>query len=96
MYLKDHEKLFAFLALATAVMVLALLAYFHPIINEGSQRVIDAAMGGLLLALVGAANALFRLREGEENVVKVDQPANQPIPVEPKTDAGELPEEQKL
>lgn len=59
--LKDHEKFYAFCLLGAGVFALAMMAYFHQIPEgSGSQRIVDAAMGGLLLALGGAANALFR------------------------------------
>lgn len=65
--LKDHEKFFAFIMLGGFVFALALMAYFHQIPEgSGSQRIVDAAMGGLLLALGGAANALFRITTSSE------------------------------
>lgn len=66
--LKDHEKFWAFLALGFSVLLLAILAIFYPLADgSGSQRILDAAMGGLLLALGGATNALFRLGTTSEN-----------------------------
>lgn len=82
---KEHEKFWAFALLGFGVMGLAVLAYFYPPTDgSGAQRIIDAAMGGLLLALGSAAQALFRIREPDERKVQVDQPANEPIPVEPR------------
>lgn len=79
---KEHEKFWAFIALGFSVLFLATLAYFVPPEDQsGAQRIIDAAMGGLLLALGGAAQALFRIREPEERKVQIDQPANNPVPV---------------
>lgn len=68
MILKEHEKFWAFLTLVLSVMGLASAAIIWPVIHEGTQRVIDAALGGLLLALGVAGNALFRIREESDKV----------------------------
>lgn len=81
---KEHEKFWAFGLLGLGVIGLALLAFAFPINNEGSQRVVDAAMGALTLALGSAVNALFRIREPGETKVTIDQPPNQPVPVDPQ------------
>ena len=97
--MKEHEKFWAFMALIISVMAIAMLAYFRPIEDgSGSQRILDASLGGLLLALGGAANALFRIRESAENEVKVTNTPSEPVPTEPKAANadGELPEDQKL
>lgn len=88
--LKEHEKLFAFLALGFSVLLLATLAYWHPPEDgSGGQRIIDNAMGGLLLALGGAANALFRINDPGEKSVTVDNTKNNPVPTKPDNDGGE-------
>lgn len=96
--LKDSEKFLAFMALGAGVLILALLAFFNELPeNSANMRIIDAALGGLLLAFGAATNALFRLREGEEKHVTIDNPPSNPVPVErTTTSTGELPESEKL
>jgi hypothetical protein len=60
--LRDNEKFFAFLALGAAVLVIVMLAVFFPPADEKVSRIMDSACGGFLLALGGAAQALFRSR----------------------------------
>ena len=80
--LKNNEKFFAFCLLGFGVMLLAVLAYIYPPEDgTGAQRIIDAAMGGMTLALGSAVNALFRIREPGERTVEIDQPENRPVPV---------------
>lgn len=102
---KEHEKFWAFMMLGGSVLLLALLAYFYPPEDgSGAQRIIDAAVGGLLLALGSAANALFRIKEQSEldsvQNVRVSQPAADPVPVtptsEPAADADVLPPEARV
>lgn len=92
--MKEHEKLAAFMLLGFAVMLLAVLAIFYPVPDgSGSQRIVDAAMGGLLLALGGASNALFRIRDNEN--VTIDNKPNNPVPttdLQPAAPAEELPD----
>jgi hypothetical protein len=57
--LAEHEKFWAFCLLGFAIVVLTLVMIFFPP-PEGSQRIVDAAVGGLLLAFGAATNALFR------------------------------------
>ena len=65
--LKEHEKFWAFAMLGGSVLLIAMMAYFYPPQDgSGAQRIIDAAMGGLLLALGSAANALFRISNATE------------------------------
>lgn len=65
--LKEHEKLIAFLFLGFSVLILAILSYFWPPEDKsGAQRIIDSAMGGLLLALGAVCNALFRIANATE------------------------------
>lgn len=74
--LKEHEKLIAFMFLGFSVLLLALLAYIYPPEDKsGAQRIIDAAMGGLLLALGGAGNALFRISNATEQQNIADKTA---------------------
>lgn len=96
--MKEYEKFWAFMALIVSVMIIAMLAYFRPIEDgSGSQRILDASLGGLLLALGAAANALFRIRDGGDKEVKVTNTPFEPVPTtEPQTTDGELPEDQKL
>lgn len=66
-HLNKHEKFYAFCLLGGSVLVLALMAYFYPPEDgSGAQRIIDAAMGGLLLALGAVCNALFRISNATE------------------------------
>lgn len=81
--LKEHEKFWAFMALGFGVMALAGAAYVYPPEDgSGAQRIIDAAMGGLLLALGGATNALFRIRDPGENRMTIENKPSDPVPVE--------------
>lgn len=81
---KEHEKFWAFMALGFSVLAIAVMSVMFPTENEGTQRTLDAAMGAFTLALGVAANALFRIREPREAKVTIDQPANNPVPVEPQ------------
>lgn len=88
-YLTEHEKFFAFCLLGGSVLALAMLAYFFPPEDgSGAQRIIDAAMGGLLLALGAAANALFRISNATEQQSIAEKTAREignnptPLPVE--------------
>lgn len=104
MVLKEHEKFWAFLALGAGVLLIAFTSVIWPPANDGTQRILDAAMGALSLALGAATNALFRISEPGEKEVKISQPANDPIPTtevhtQPAPAAstdGELPESEKL
>lgn len=60
--LRDNEKFFAFLSLGAAILIIVGLAVFFPPADEKVSRILDSAVGGFLLALGGAANALFRSR----------------------------------
>lgn len=112
-YLSEHEKFFAFCLLGGSVLALALMAYFFPPQDgSGAQRIIDAAMGGLLLALGAAANALFRIQNASEQqsiaektaVAMTAQPIRtevinspaKPVPTSEAHTDGELPESEKL
>lgn len=65
--LQEHEKFYAFISLLLSVVGLAVLVVLNPVPDgSGSQRILDAAMGGLLLALGGCANALFRISNSTE------------------------------
>lgn len=86
-HLNKHEKFYAFCLLGASVLILALMAYFYPPEDgSGAQRIIDAAMGGLLLALGAAANALFRISNATEQqaigreTAKALTEQSQPIP----------------
>ena len=97
--LKENEKLLAFMALGAGVLALALLAFFNELPeNSANMRIIDAALGGLLLAFGAATNALFRIREADERSVTIDNPPSNPVPTEEANPSatGELPEEQKI
>lgn len=82
MVFKEHEKFWAFMALGFALLVLAVVANIWPTDNETAKQVMVAAVGAFSLALGAATNALFRIREPGESRVTIDQPANQPVPVE--------------
>lgn len=74
--LQEHEKLIAFLFLGFSVLLLAMTAYFYPPQDKsGAQRIIDAAMGGLLLALGAVCNALFRISNSTEQQAIADKTA---------------------
>lgn len=57
------EKFWAFMALGLGVLLLASLAVFFTPSDDKAFRILDAAMGGVLLALGSAANALFRVSQ---------------------------------
>lgn len=86
--LKEHEKFYAFLALGAAVLAIVALAVLYPPEKDQVIRLLDGALGGFLLALGAAANALFRVGTvGEESmkqaagaVIQQSQPA-QPVTV---------------
>lgn len=109
--LKEHEKFWAFLALGAGVLAIAGVSVIWPPANDGTQRILDAAMGALSLALGAATNALFRISEKGEKEVTINQPLDRPVPTtesnpviaadeklteEPKPTDGELPESEKL
>lgn len=60
--LRDHEKFWAFISLGLGVLLLCGAVTFHTPDKPEAIRIIDAAVGGFLLALGAAANALFRSR----------------------------------
>lgn len=97
--MKDNEKFFAFMALGGGVLILALLAFFNELPeNSANMRIIDGALGGLLLAFGAATNALFRIRDNEPTQdVNITNPKSDPVPVERTVlDTGELPESEKI
>lgn len=61
MTLKEHEKFYAFLVLGFDALLLVALAVLFPPEKDQVIRIIDSALGGFLLALGSAANALFRV-----------------------------------
>lgn len=73
MDLQKNEKLIAFCLLGAGVLFLASLVMFHTPENEMALRIVDAAVGGLLLALGGASNALFRSKSDEVAEKAVDK-----------------------
>lgn len=100
--IKEPERLIAFLALLMGLLFVVSLLMFHTPSNEYVLRILDAAVGGLTLALGVAAQALFRggekdaeaLRElaaAPAKTVVVDQPPDKPIPVAPAPDEDDHP-----
>lgn len=61
--LKDHEKLLAFGMLGAGVLIIVFISVVWPPENDQIIRILDTAVGGFLLALGSAANALFRISE---------------------------------
>jgi hypothetical protein len=103
--LKEHEKFWAFLALGFGVLSIAMVSVIWPPDSEGTQRILDAAMGALSLALGAATNALFRISEKGEREVTINQPADNPVPTtesnpviqkDEQLTEGELPKDQRL
>ena len=64
-WIQAHEKLIAFCFLGASVVALATLVMFKTPENEMALGIVDAAVGGFLLALGGAANALFRSKSDD-------------------------------
>ena len=97
----ERDKFYAFALLGAGVMILALVAVFFPIPDgSGSQRIVDAALGGILLALGGASQALFRtsqvdadnaasLRSMTEKAPSMNEDAPAAIPVKVVQPPGE-------
>ena len=93
--IKDHEKFWAFLALGFAVLLLVAIVTVWPPEKDQVIRVVDSAVGGFLLALGAAANALFRIgTPGEEEQKKLtaetakvvaEKMPDPPKPVQPVT-----------
>lgn len=110
MILKEHEKFWSFMALGAGVLTIAVISVAWPPANDGTQRILDAAMGALSLALGAATNALFRISEKGEKEVTINQPLDRPVPTTesnpvvnadeqlttPVREEGELPEDQRL
>lgn len=57
------EKFWAFVILISAVLAVVITAQVWPPDKDSVVRIMDAAVGGLLLALGAAANALFRVSQ---------------------------------
>lgn len=65
--MKENEKLISFMLLGAGVLILTCLVMYKTPENDAALRIVDAAVGGLLLALGAAANAIFRQgTQGEE------------------------------
>lgn len=58
--LREHEKFWAFMALLIAIILVVGGAQIWPPEKDTVARILDAAVGGLMLALGAATNALFR------------------------------------
>lgn len=71
--LREHEKFWAFMALGLGVLLLVVLAlWLGSSAKEPVIRIIDAAVGGFLLAFGSATNALFRIGSpGDERIKEV-------------------------
>lgn len=92
--LKEHEKFWAFMALLITIAILVLAAQVWPPEKDTVARIIDAAVGGLMLALGVAANALFRSNTPAPSTeVPLDPATNQPTltPAEPAPLADAAP-----
>lgn len=95
MGLREHEKFWAFIVLILSIVLMALIARFTPG-TEIASALRDAIIG--LIGIAGAAGqSLFRSNterelskalsssnNGEAKPVKIEQPANQPVPVQEK------------
>jgi hypothetical protein len=82
--LRDNEKFFAFLALGAAILIIVGLAVFFPPADEKVSRILDSAVGGFLLALGGAANALFRSRSDQAAEALTDKAVDKLPPPTPE------------
>ena len=106
MVLKEHEKFWAFLVLIAAIVGLVFLASTFDrgaaadVVVQGKLRIIDSSIAGLLAILGMAAQALFRIGQGEK--VTIDNKRSDPVPTEPQppitphSEPGELPDDQKV
>ena len=82
MYLKEHEKFLAFMALGLSLVILAFMLYVRPLQdstgNSGVLQILNLIIGGLLSAFGSATNALFRINDK----VTIDNPPSKPVPVD--------------
>jgi len=69
-FIKCNEKFLSFMALLGAVLILVWWALSNPPEKDQVIRLLDGALGGLLLAFGGAANALFRIGTPEDQKLK--------------------------
>ena len=88
--LKEHEKFWAFVLLIFAVIGLAFMASMHTPEKDSAIRILDAAVGGLLLALGSASQALFRVSSvdkinAETAKTVAEKAPMAPQPVQPVT-----------
>ncbi len=92
MTIKENEKFIAFMFLGAALMTLAVMIYLHPLAdstqNTGVLQILNMIIGAMIGAFGAAAGALLK---ASTDTVKVDQPANQPIPTTDVLDK-ELPD----
>jgi hypothetical protein len=84
--LHKHEKFLAFVLLGTALMVLAVLLYIHPLsdsqANSGVLQILNMIIGAFIGAFGAAAQKLFDAKP----TVTVDNSPENPVPVEPRAE----------
>jgi len=91
--LKEQEKFWALVILVVAVLILVAVAVLRPPEKDQVIRIIDAAVGGFLLAIGAATNALFRSNTPAPSMeVPLDPVTNQPnVTAPPPPPAAEAP-----
>lgn len=84
MGLREHEKFWAFCLLGAAVLILVAVAMIWPPEKDAVVRVVDSAVGGMLLALGAASQALFRTNQADKDNAAAAKAIAESLPTPPQ------------